>query len=152
LAALLLACSSSAYAQRTQHFDRVVTGGRTQVQSSAASAEPGTARASLAASSRARSTAKKPLGAPTTEARRAVATSPGARGSTWEQEPQRPATTPAAVTATRPHNYYPGMRPGRAAQRPVTFSANRAAGTVGGVPCMPGGGQSSAGGAAGHHR
>jgi len=81
-----------------------------------------------------------------TRAQASVSQTP--RSSSWEQEPLRPAARPQASAPSRPHTYYPGLRPGRSAQKPVrlTTRPTRIPPTFG----TPGGNHVPAG--AGHHR
>ena len=54
------------------------------------------------------------------------------RSSTWRESP--PAVAPQVIRESAPHNYYPGLRPSRAIQQPVTLTARAT-----GVPhiCTP---------------
>jgi hypothetical protein len=160
IAVLTLAGGSSAYGQapRTGNFGRVVTSGRAPAQASRASSEPGIARASLAAGSRARSSATtRAAGAYNVQAQRPVqdagASSAVPRSSTARQEARPVAAAPAASPAASSHNYFPTMRPGRSAQQPVSVKAKTATGMVGGAgACMGIGGASGVGSAGGGHR
>jgi hypothetical protein len=143
IAVVALAGGSSAYGQapRSGNFGRVVTSGRAPAQASRASAEPGLARASLAAS-RARSTSStRALGTSSVQAQGpAQGAGPSAavpRSSTARQEARPVAVAPPAVPEGRSHNYFPTMRPGRSVQRPVTLTAKNGSGVVGGAgACM----------------
>jgi hypothetical protein len=72
-------------------------------------------------------------------------------GSTWEQQPRQPVSSPQpqVVVRSQPHNYYPNMRTGMTPQQPVTLTASRTS-YYPGCHCTPSRSQALGGG--GHHR
>jgi hypothetical protein len=149
VAVLALASSGSAHAQRTTAFGRVTTTGKAPALSSRTTAPPGTARASLAASRARPTTSVKALAAYNAQGQGQAPRPSGSvsqipKGSTARQEPEQSPAVSASAAPSRPHNYFPTMRPGRTVQQPVTLSTARKGGTG-----MAGGGGMSMGGAAG---
>jgi hypothetical protein len=71
-------------------------------------------------------------------------------GSTWEQQPRQPESTPQPqVVRSQPRDYYPNMRTGMTPQPLVTLTANRNF-YYPGCHCTPSRAQALGGG--GHHR
>jgi len=144
----VLGDGAAVYAQGSGHFHRVTTTAQTGARSSSngnrVAQEGGTSTGSRMV---ARADSLRPYSAQTL-AQAQASDSQAPRGSSWEQEPQRPAAEPRAAAPQRPHTYYPGMRSGLAVQQPVRLTAR--AGYLPQTCCTPSRSHVLAG--AGHHR
>jgi len=143
----VLGDGAAVYAQGS-HFGRVTTSAKSDAGSSSnRNGVTGAAGTSAAPRAAARAGSTRPdTTQKLTRAEASVSQTP--RSSSWEQEPLRLAARPQASAPSRPHTYYPGMRPGRTVQQPVrlTTRATRTPATFG----TPSRNHVPAG--AGHHR
>jgi hypothetical protein len=124
LAVLAGGAAAQAQSQADGRFNRVTTTGGGRASTSTSSQVRSVARSAGIGAAGGPSARTGSLRPPSSQAQaRIQGQSDGTpQSSTWRQVSE-PAVAPPVVTESRSHNYYPGMRPSLAIQRPVTLTA-----------------------------